>query len=125
MSYITYEVTVSDSGDRIWRLDGKLHRTDGPAAEYANGDKWWYKNGQIHREGGPATEHANGARMWCQEGQMHRTDGPALVRADGTKEWHLDGKKLTEAEYNARTKPSCSGKVVEIDGKKYTLAEIV
>lgn len=25
---------------------GKLHRTDGPAIEYANGNKRWYFNGQ-------------------------------------------------------------------------------
>ena len=31
------EVTVNDEGDRIWYLDGKLHREDGPAVEYADG----------------------------------------------------------------------------------------
>jgi hypothetical protein len=27
-------------------LNGQLHRTDGPAIEYADGDKSWYLNGQ-------------------------------------------------------------------------------
>jgi hypothetical protein len=43
--------------------------------------------------------------------------------ANGTKEWWINGKHLTEAEFNARTK-SCNGKVVEIDGKKYKLQEV-
>jgi hypothetical protein len=69
--------------------------------EFANGDKWWYLNDKRHREGGPAVELAN-----------------------GDKEWYLNDKELTEAEFNARTKPSCEGKVVEIDGKKYKLQEL-
>ena len=36
MSYITYKVTVYDDGDKIWWLNGKLHREDGPAYEYYN-----------------------------------------------------------------------------------------
>jgi len=38
----------------------------------------------------------------------------------------LNGKQLTEAEFNARTKkqPTCEGRVVEIDGKKYKLQEV-
>jgi len=32
---------------------------------------------------------------------------------------------LSEEEFNQKTKvPTCAGKVVEIDGKKYTLTEI-
>jgi len=69
---------------------------------YNNGEKYWYQNDELHRVGGPAVEYSN-----------------------GTKCWYLEGQELTEAEFNARTKPSCSGKVVEIDGKKYTLTEIV
>jgi hypothetical protein len=26
------------------------HRTDGPAAEYADGSKWWYINGKEYTE---------------------------------------------------------------------------
>jgi len=69
---------------------------------YNNGEKYWYQNDELHRVGGPAVEYSN-----------------------GTKCWYLEGEELTEAEFNARTKPSCSGKVVEIDGKKYTLTEML
>ena len=52
---------------------------------------------------------------------LHREDGPAIEGADGYKSWYLNGKLLSEAEFNASNKPSCAGKVVEIDGKKYKL----
>jgi transcription elongation factor len=95
---ITYEVTVFDNGRREWRFNGKLHRLDGPAVEDGDGYKAWYVDGKRHRLDGPAVEKGN------------------------RKEWWVDGKKLTEAEFNAL--PSCSGKVVTIDGVQYKLTEI-
>ena len=38
----TYTVQVRNNGTKEWLLDGKLHRIDGPAIEYANGYKEWY-----------------------------------------------------------------------------------
>ena len=35
------EYKVHDNGDREWWINGKLHREDGPACEYANGSKVW------------------------------------------------------------------------------------
>ncbi|MDE1834752.1 MAG: hypothetical protein KGH64_05445 [Candidatus Micrarchaeota archaeon] len=68
------------NGDKEWRLpNGKLHRTDGPAIEYANGDKEWYLNGQ-----------------------RHRTDGPAFERANGDKEWWLNGRRVGRCYKNAK-----------------------
>ena len=62
-----------------------------------------------------------GTKCWYNEqGQRHREDGHAIEWADGAKEWYINVKKLTEAEFNTRTK-SCDGRVVEIDGKKYKL----
>ena len=29
-----------------WLVNGKLHRTEGPALEYADGSKYWYLNGE-------------------------------------------------------------------------------
>ena len=46
MSYKTYEVRVYDNRAKYWYLNGKLHREDGPAAEFANGTKLWYLNGE-------------------------------------------------------------------------------
>ena len=41
---IEYTVKVYPNGDKYWCLNGKLHREDGPAIEWANGDKSWYLN---------------------------------------------------------------------------------
>ena len=69
---------------------------------YDNGDKWWYLNGKRHRE-----------------------DGPAIEWADGSKFWYLNDELLTEAEFNKRKNKPCSGKVVEVEGVKYKLVEVV
>ena len=121
----TYKVTVNDEGTKCWYNEqGQCHREDGPAIEWANGTKWWFLNGQLHREDGPAIEYANGSKEWYLNGQLHREDGPAIEWASGTKEWYLNGERLTEARFNARTRSTCDGKVVEIDGKKYKLQQL-
>jgi hypothetical protein len=43
---IEYTVKVYDGGYNGWFLNGKLHREDGPATEYASGTKYWYLNGE-------------------------------------------------------------------------------
>jgi hypothetical protein len=55
-----------------------------------NGDKHWYQNDQLHRTDGPAIEYANGTKMWCQNDQLHRIDGPAVEYADGGKRWWFE-----------------------------------
>ena len=112
-------------GTKFWYLNGKCHREDGPAVEWADGSKYWYLNGKLHREDGPAVEWANGTKHWFLNDKLHREDGPAIECAAGTKHWYLNGEELSEAEFNARTKPapSCEGKVVEVDGVKYKLTK--
>ena len=104
-SAIIYEVKVYPNGDKVWYLNGKLHREDGPAIEEASGHKEWFLNGKQHREDGAAVEYAN-----------------------GDKEWYLNGKCLTHSEWKQEVaklnQPTCKGKVVEIEGKKYQLLEI-
>ena len=62
---------IDSNGNKVWYLNGKFHREDGSACEYANGDKYWYLNGKLHR-----------------------IDGPAIEYADGDKYWYLNGKRL-------------------------------
>ena len=119
-----YTVKVDDTGTKRWYVDNKLHRTDGPACEYADGDKHWYQNNKLHRTDGPAMERADGSKIWYVDGKCHRTDGPACEYANGTKFWYLDGKCLTQAQWKLAVKPkvaSCVGKMVEVDGVKYRL----
>ena len=68
---------IDSAGNKCWYLNGKLHRTDGPAIEDADGGKWWYINNKLHR-----------------------TDGPAAEWADGYKAWYINGKEYSEEEFN-------------------------
>ena len=125
-----YQVKVFTKEETIipkteWLQNGKLHRLDGPAIEWANGDKMWWINGKLHRLDGPAIEWANGDKFWCINGQRHNLDGPAIELADGTKSWYIEGKRYTEEEFNQKTKentqPTCTAKTVLIDGIEYEL----
>ena len=62
---------IDARGNKRWRLNGKFHRTDGPAIEFANGDKYWHLNGKCHRTDGPAIEHANGGKAWWVNGKEY------------------------------------------------------
>ena len=72
------ECRVNVLGDKFWCLNGKYHREDGPAIEYANGYKAWYLNGELHREEGPAVEHTNGNKAWCLNG-INVKDNPPYI----------------------------------------------
>ena len=122
---IEYTVKVWTNGTKRWYLNGKRHREDGPALEYADGTKFWYLNGKRHREDGPAVEYADGTKCWYLNDELHREDGPAEEWPNGYKFWYLDGKEVTEEEHKRLTsKATCEGKVVEIDGIKYELKEV-
>lgn len=96
---IEYTVKVSSNGSKSWWLEGKRHREDGPAVEWADGTKSWWLNGKRHRE-----------------------DGPAVEWYDGYKAWYLNGKELSEKKFNQRVNPKpCLGKKVMVDGVEYTL----
>jgi len=69
---------INKNGTKEWFLNGRRHRGDGPAMEWADGSKEWYLNGRRHREEGPAVEYFN-----------------------GSKEWYLNGKEITE-EFHAK-----------------------
>ena len=60
-----------------------------PVDKYGN--RRWYKEGKYHRDDGPAVEFANGHKEWLKEGERHRDDGPAIELADGYKSWYLNG----------------------------------
>jgi len=109
------EYTVHNNGDKIWRLNGQLHREDGPAVEYANGTKQWYINGKYHREDGPAIEFANGTKQWWLTGQLHREDGPAVEWAYGYKTWYLHSKRYTKEEFLKQTQPAEELTIAEIE----------
>jgi hypothetical protein len=120
----TYKVMVDKNKTIRWFNDkGELHRLDGPAVEFADGSKEWYVDDKRHRLDGPAFEWSDGSKVWYVNGKCHRLDGPAIEYVDGDKEWYVDGKEMTEKEFNEyiKPKPTCEGKIVEVDGVKYRL----
>ena len=46
MSVQQPELVEYADGSKEWYLNGKRHRTDGPAVEYADGTKEWFLNGE-------------------------------------------------------------------------------
>jgi hypothetical protein len=81
-NYFSYD----DKKGEEWRLNGHLHREDGPARIYSNGTKQWYKHGVLHRENGPAVEaiyntfYENCEKtVWYYNGQVHNNKGPAYI----------------------------------------------
>jgi hypothetical protein len=112
---IEYTVRVYDKGTREWYLNGKLHREDGPAIEYANGTREWFLNDKLHREDGPAIECVDGSRYWYLNDNFHREDGPACEYIDGTRCWYLNGVEYTEEEFNKKTAKVKELTVAEIE----------
>ncbi len=43
------KITYNERGDREHKINGLLHREDGPAVEYESGSKSWYLNGHYIR----------------------------------------------------------------------------
>ena len=104
----------NSNGDKIWTVNGKFHKFDGPARECRNGFTEWYILGKLHREDGPAiVDKTTGAKWWYFNGLRHRPDGPAVVgrreiswwfhgkrhRTDGPANegnglWYINGKRL-------------------------------
>ena len=118
---------IDNDGTIEYTLNGQLHRTDGPAIEYANGDKYWYINGQRHRDNGPAVEYAHGTKCWYINGKCHRENGPAIEFANGYKSWYINGKYYSEQEFNDYIKNQnrpCLGKKIVVDGVEYELGLI-
>ena len=64
------------------------------------GTFWYNQNGEYHREDGPAVEYPMGTKEWRFNGQLHRLDGPAVEWSDGSKSWWVDGKRVSELEFN-------------------------
>ena len=85
---------IKDEYATRYYVDDKLHRVDGPAAEYTNGSKGWWINGQLHRQDGPAIENADGSKSWFINGYLHREDGPAVEDVDGYKEWWVNDEQI-------------------------------
>lgn len=97
---LNVQMTIIEDGTNTRRMiteHGILHRLDGPAITLDSGDQYWIINGKRHRTDGPAVITFEQTRLlqsyncirydeWYQNGKLHRLDGPAVVR-------HLDDRR--------------------------------
>jgi hypothetical protein len=98
---IEYTVRVHVTGTTEWFLNGKRHRENGPAIEWADGSNEWLLKGKLHREDGPAL-NMDGRKEWWLNGKPHREDGPAVEWPNGPKEWWLNGEQYSEEGFNKK-----------------------
>ena len=64
----------------------------------------YFLNGKLHRNDGPAIEWAYVSKEWWINGQRHRIDGPAIEWDDGYKEWYINGTYYSRSEYYHKLK---------------------
>ena len=62
--------SIDELGTKRWSLNGQIHRTDGPALEYASGTKGWFQFGVLHREDGAAIEYRDNSKLWYWRGKF-------------------------------------------------------
>jgi len=92
----THPIRVVDAiGSERWYLNGRLHRTDGPAVVHRGGHSEWWVHGRRHRTDGPAISYPDGAERWYLNGKLHRIDGPAVIHHNGTQEWWINGTRIS------------------------------
>ena len=96
------ECVVDKWGTKEWRLNGKLHREDGPAIETTDGYTTWYLNDKLHREDGPACEYPDGHKVWYLHGEkvhpetivdLHLSRGTFCYYNEQTETLHFDESK--------------------------------
>jgi hypothetical protein len=102
-SHYTYCDKFKDR--RQWKLNGMLHRIDGPTIIWRNGNEYWYKYNRYHRnilpdgtaEPSISCTNVTGTRynVWYVDGKKHRIDGPAYMDSSGLHEYYIDGEFMT------------------------------
>lgn len=75
---VNYTIDLRSGDISIRNSAKKLDSTETPTYFMKNGTNIWYKNDIIHRTDGPAKEYADGGIEYWVEGQLEREDGPAI-----------------------------------------------
>ena len=75
-------------------MKNKFYYNDGAtSSEY-------YPSKALHRTDGPAMEYASGYKAWWVDGKRHRTDGPAVETTDGSKYWFINSVAYGKGQFN-------------------------
>jgi hypothetical protein len=112
------------STSETWYINGKRHRSDGPADVYTAANKLhinYYYNNKLHKDNGPAVMYGDRIEYW-HHGKRHRTDGPAIdianfdSKSSGSIQYIVNGKlhKLDGPAYKSFT-PTEDGQIIEVD----------
>ena len=90
---------------------------------YKTGRQEWLLDGQLHKEDGPAVIHGD-YRAWYLNGKRHKEDDPAIIFSNGDKEYWINGKQLSEDEFNNRnTKELSVAEINELLGFKVKVVD--
>jgi hypothetical protein len=92
-------VIISDNKDIAFYKDGGLHRENNPAIIYSSGSKMWALNDKMHRLDGPSFT-SKSTDLWHKDGVLHREDGPAMIIKEiNAQKYFIDGKELSLNEF--------------------------
>lgn len=82
--------------------------------------EWRNKEGKLHRVDGPAVEFAIGTKRWHHNGILHRVGGPAVEWSDGSVEWYLNARYFSSQEewFNALSKEDQVNYLFKMEGSK-------
>ena len=75
-------------------MENKFYYKDGTTSSKYDSSK------EVHRTDGPAVEYADGTKAWYIDGKQHRIDGPAAEYSDGDKSWYIDDERYTKKDFN-------------------------
>jgi hypothetical protein len=117
-------ISFDEYGNKVWTLQGKLHRSSGPAEIRKDGTREWWLYGKLHRKDGPAIDRPpkNGYspyKEWWLHGKRHRVGGPSVDGGPHWQEWHIHGREFTEREFYLYV-DQLTGEVLVPPGKKLT-----
>lgn len=81
---------LSEEAIVLFNDNKAIHNDNGPACQTTT-SKYWRINGVLHREDGPAIQYSGGSELWYLNGKLHREDGPALTTPGGEDQWWANG----------------------------------
>ena len=82
---------ISDSKAAYYNLDGTYKDKTGIIQSFVNG--------KLHKSNGPAVEWPDGSSAWYINGKLHIIDGAAYETDSGYKSWYIDGNSVTHLEH--------------------------
>ena len=96
---------VSIPASKTWSIyyfnyEGERHNTHGPAIIHSSGTKMWFVNGKKHRYNGPAFVSSLG-EIWYNNDMIHRLTGPAEINYElQIKLYYINNEIYTKTNYN-------------------------